>query len=467
MRDLERFKRTRRKRRPWLLSIRSSTSFIIGAVWMSTFTEFLLYAMIVPVMPTALVMRAGIDYNHREYWVSVLLMCEAGTSLLMCPIFGYLVDRGRTRRLPFIGALVVLTGCMIILQLAHSIAGFVAARLFQGIAGALVVVAAFALIGDAVPQDRLGQTIGYLGSAIASGFLLGPFLGGIVYNAGGYDAVFWFAYPILALDMVMRLVLVEKKVAAQWDGSSEESDSETHSRVPRVEPPQLQPQPRIRRRGLVMFRMLKQRRVLISSWALLVQGLLLSAFDATLPIFVEATFGWNALGMGLIFLPMAVPAFFEPLFGFITDRFGGRFVAFGCFVLLTPSLICLRFVGKNSTEQIALLVCLLFLTGIFIHACAPAMYVETQQALTTMELKSPGILGPKGAVAQGFGLQSMCQFAGVFFGPLWGGFVEYRFGWGAMTGSLGVLAALTAMPMLWLGESGENENERSEEQQSN
>lgn len=173
--------------------------------------------------------------------------------------------------------------------------------------------------------------------------------------------------------------------------------------------------------------------------------------------------------MGLIFLPMAVPAFFEPLFGFITDRFGARFVAFGCFVLLTPSLICLRFVGKNSTEQIALLVCLLFLTGIFIHACAPAMYVETQQALTTMELKSPGILGPKGAVAQGFGLQSMCQFAGVFFGPLWGGFVEYRFGWGAMTGTLGVLAALTAIPMLWLGESGEGEegeeSETTEEQQ--
>lgn len=208
-------------------------------------------------------------------------MCEAGTSLLMCPIFGYLVDRGRTRRLPFIGALVVLTGCMVILQLAHSIAGFVAARLFQGIAGALVVVAVFALIGDAVPQDRLGQTIGYLGSAIASGFLLGPFLGGIVYNSGGYDAVFWFAYPILALDMVMRLVLVEKKVAAQWVESSEdlESDPETHSHAPPVAPPQPQPQIQ-RRRGIVMLRMLKQRRVLISSWALLVQGLLLSAFDA-------------------------------------------------------------------------------------------------------------------------------------------------------------------------------------------
>lgn len=208
-------------------------------------------------------------------------MSEAGTSLLMCPIFGYLVDRGRTRRLPFISALVLLTGCMLILQLARSIAAFVAARLLQGIAGALVVVAAFALIGDAVAQEHLGQTIGYLGSAIASGFLLGPFLGGVVYNSGGYNAVFWFAYPILALDMIMRLVMIEKRVAVRWTGVSNGgsgSDLETVQRIPAIG---LRGQQVIqRRKGFVIFRMLRQRRVLISSWALLVQGILLSAFDA-------------------------------------------------------------------------------------------------------------------------------------------------------------------------------------------
>jgi MFS family permease len=40
---------------------------------------------------------------------------------------------------------------------------------------------------------------------------------------------------------------------------------------------------------------------------------------------------WSGRTAGLIFLPMAVPAFFEPLFGSFTDRFGARFVAFGCF----------------------------------------------------------------------------------------------------------------------------------------
>lgn len=90
------------------------------------------------------------------------------------------------------------------------------------------------------------------------------------------------------------------------------------------------------------------------------------------------------------------------------------------------------------------------------------MYVETQLALTDLENKQPGLLGPKGAVAQGFGLQSMCQFAGVFLGPLWGGFVEYRFGWGVMSGTLGGLALLTACPMLWLGESGVDGGESEE-----
>ncbi|CAL5869624.1 uncharacterized protein PFLUO_LOCUS3854 [Penicillium psychrofluorescens] len=457
---------------------------------MSTFTDFLLYAMvnpqtrpisgdliqpndpqIVPVMPTALVTRAGVEYKDREYWVSVLLMCEAGTALLLCPVFGYLIDSARTRRLPFLSALILLAGCMGVLHVSHSLAMFVAGRLLQGCAGALVVVAAFALINDSVPQENLGQTIGYLGSAIASGFLLGPFLGGLVYHAGGYDAVFWVAYGIIAVDLGMRAVMIEKRGAERWESSNANNGGGGVQAEMVVPPGQLEEEelhrshsPRSRAR--VLLRMLTQRRVLISSWALLVHGILLSAFDATLAIFVESRYGWSAFGMGLIFLPMAIPAFFEPFFGYITDRCGARFAAFTCFFLLSPSLISLRFVEANDPLHIALLVILLFLIGVFIHACAPAMYVETQLALSEMERDHHGSLGSKGAVAQGFGLQSMCQFAGVFLGPLWGGFVEYRFGWGAMSGTLGVLAALTAMPMLWLGEEIEWDEEQEGEHQA-
>lgn len=205
-------------------------------------------------------------------------MCEAGTALLFCPVFGYLVDRARTRQFPFLSALLLLGACMAILHVSHSMAMFIAGRLVQGCAAALVVVAAFALLNDSVPQEHLGRTIGYLGSAIASGFLLGPFLGGLVYHTGGYDAVFCVAYAIIAIDMAMRAVMIEKRVAARWVRMPE---TDVESDAQQVQDPGLSEQePRAAGEGFALFQMLKQRRVLISSWALLVQGILLSAFDA-------------------------------------------------------------------------------------------------------------------------------------------------------------------------------------------
>lgn len=67
-----------------------------------------------------------------------------------------------------------------------------------------------------------------------------------------------------------------------------------------------------------------------------------------------------------------------------------------------------------------------------------------------MERATPGIFGPKGAVAQAFGIQTMAQFLGMFLGPAWGGFMSYRLGWKVMVVSLGVLSGVTAVPMLWL-----------------
>lgn len=54
----------------------------------------------------------------------------------------------------------------------------------------------------------------------------------------GMMLFFWFAYPIIAIDMVMRLALVEKKVAAEWTGpngdleSDLEAEQHNHAAVP-------------------------------------------------------------------------------------------------------------------------------------------------------------------------------------------------------------------------------------------
>ncbi|KAE8146099.1 MFS transporter [Aspergillus avenaceus] len=439
------------KRPPWLLRYRSSTAFIVATVWTSSFTDYFLYAMIVPVMPTALVERAGVPYQDREYWVSVLLMCEAAVAFICCPLFGYIIDVSPTRQFPFLLGLILLGASMGLLSLAHTVGLFIVARLLQGGATAMVAVAGLALLTDSVAFDNLGQTIGYLGSAIALGFLLGPLLGGLVYNAAGYQAVFGMAFALIALDMVMRILVIEKKVARKYHDDPDSTNPESHPREYDYNTFNNTPQEPPKPQKPALLLIARQPRVLISSWALLVQGILYSAFDATLPVFVESHFGWGPFGAGLTFLPSSITALFEPYFGSLADKHGPRKIALIGYTLLTPPLFLLRYVTTHTTPQVTLLITLLTLIGALNNLTLPALFVETQRVLDDMERERPGIFGPKGAVAQAFGIQTMAQFLGLFLGPLWGGFLEWRFGWGVMSGSLAVLVAVTAVPVFWLG----------------
>ena len=125
-------------------------------------------------------------------------------------------------------------------------------------------------------------------------------------------------------------------------------------------------------------------------------------------------------------------------------------ITFTSFVILSPSLICLRFVSENSPSHISLLCVILVLVGMCIDLSEPALLVEMQRVLDDMEAENPAVFGGKGAVAQAFSLENMAHFGGLALGPMVGGFVEFRYGWKNMTLGLGFLAAITAMPMLWL-----------------
>lgn len=263
-------------------------------------------------MPTALVDRAKIPYEDRtshpppqssesipsntqsgERWVSILLICEATVAFVCCPIFGYLIDVAPTRKLPYLLGLILLGASMLILCLARTIGFFVIARLLQGGATAMVVVAGLALLTDSVPFENLGQTVGYLGSAVTLGFLLGPLLGGLVYRVAGYQPVFAMAFAIVGIDLVMRFAVIEKRVAKRWMALSQDdadSNNETNHDNPSDDNP---PQPDTtdndatiipkHSRKPTLLLLLQQPRILISSWGLLVHGMIYAAFDAVRP----------------------------------------------------------------------------------------------------------------------------------------------------------------------------------------
>ncbi|KAJ6185684.1 hypothetical protein N7519_006985 [Penicillium mononematosum] len=421
--------------------------------------DLFLYAMIVPVMPQALVSRAGVAFEDREYWNIVLLISEAVSALICCPIFGYMLDVSGTRQGPYLSGLVLLFASMLVLATSHSVTWYIIARVFQGAATAMVSVAGLSIVTDAVDRASLGQMIGYLGTAMTLGFMSGPLLGGLLYQIGGFYAIFGMAFGVVGLDFFLRLAVVEKRIAERWlcldDG---ERPSQENGYIPEQPPygtlgtipTSGHTATEISKTTFALGKLLKQSRILISLSAVTVGALVVSAFDATLPVFVENTFHWNVLGAGLIFLPGAAAAIFQPFFGFLSDRLGSRVITFASFVILAPSLICLRFVGDNSPSHIGLLCVMLVLVGMCIDLSQPALIVEMQRVLDDMEAEDPGVFGGRGAVAQAFSLENMAHFGGLALGPMLGGFVEVRYGWKSMTLALGVLSAVTAMPMLWL-----------------
>ena len=77
---------------------------------------------------------------------------------------------------------------------------------------------------------------------------------------------------------------------------------------------------------------------------------------------------------------------------------------------------------------------------------------EISLVVVEIEQKRPGVFGKNGAMAQAYALFNLAFSGGCLVGPVWGGLVNQRAGWGTMTWTLGLLAFTTAIPtFLWVG----------------
>lgn len=138
--------------------------------------------------PFSLSERIGIAEDKVQHWISVLLAVYGAGLLAGSPVCGWFADHTKGRMLPFMVGLVVLIGSTAMLCVGNSIAILVVGRLLQGMSGAVVWVVGLALLVDTVGRERVGESMGVVSVALSLGMFLGPLLGGIVYDKGGYYA---------------------------------------------------------------------------------------------------------------------------------------------------------------------------------------------------------------------------------------------------------------------------------------
>lgn len=480
---------------PRLLHLRSSKAFILTTICVAVFTDIFLYGIIVPVIPFSLKSRAGVAESSVQSWVSVLLAVY-GAALLVCsPLAGWYADRSSSRRLPLLGGLLMLGGATVMLCLARTVALLVLGRILQGLSAGVVWTVGQALLVDTVGQKEIGQTLGWVSLSMSMGILVAPLLGGIVYDKAGYYPVFYMAFALVALDIFLRLALIEKKVARQWDvkeaptesqeipvpvaadaeeisrpesivdnaekekteegktegdnieGDKPEGDSTEGDKTAdtvavvaatNVTPSKLPP----------MFVLLKSRRLAAALWGCIVQGSLMSAFDSVIPLYVQKTFHWNSTGAGLIFLALIVPNFAAPVVGWASDKYGPRWLSVTGFIFAIPFWVLLRLVTHDSLNQKVLLSALLALIGLALALVMPPLMAEITYVVEAKEKQNPGRFGPTGAYAQAYGLFVAAFAAGTLIGPIWAGYVRDAAGWGTMSWSLGLFSIAGAIPCL-------------------
>lgn len=340
-----------------------------------------------------------------------LTILEIGNILTdIIAICGYIADHTQTRRAPFVLGLLVLGGATVMLHLGTNFAVMVLARVLQGCSAAVVWIVGLALIADTVEKDEIGQAMGYVFLAMSLGILLGPVLGGILFEKLGYNAVYVLVYCLIAIDICLRLIAIEKKDARKWIEVADTPVSEEvelghfdgmeQLRIDTLHiiPDAMNDREAARNRTSPMILFMRSPSFVVSLWGSVVLAILMTSLDAVLPLYVKETFHWTSVGAGLIFLAVVLPSFLGPYIGTASDKYGRKWFAVLGFLLAVPCEVLLRVVDHNSLSQKVILAILLFTLGLAVALIITPLTAEL--TLVAERLQSAGKISSKGAYAQ-------------------------------------------------------------------
>ena len=302
---------------------------------------------------------------------------------------------------------------------------------------------------------------------ISIGELAAPVLGGVVYKKSGYAGVFGLGFAILAIDFIMRILIIEKKVAARYldteqheeqngqtpggqeegaeDGQEESEEDplirkkeEDGYKVPSDQSKAVQSFP--------ILYCLKDPRLLTALLLAFVQATLLATFDATIPTEAQDLFGFDSLKAGLIFVALILPyLILGPIAGWAVDRYGPKPAAVLGFGYLSPILILLRLIRAGGTKEIAVYCIILAFCGLGMGVIGSPSIVEASYVVQMYDKANPDFFGANGPYAQLYGINSMVFSLGLTVGPLVSGSLKDAIGYGNMNIVMAVLCMITAI----------------------
>jgi EmrB/QacA subfamily drug resistance transporter len=135
---------------------------------------------------------------------------------IFIPASGWAADRFGARTV-FRTAIVGFTLGSILCGLSSTLPEFIAARVLQGIGGAMMVPVGRLVLIRAVPRAELVRAMAYLSVPALLGPVLGPPVGGFITTYFHWRWIFWINVPIGAIGIVLATLFIPNvKEEAPW-----------------------------------------------------------------------------------------------------------------------------------------------------------------------------------------------------------------------------------------------------------
>ena len=306
-------------------------------------------------------------------------------------ILGYYADQSPSRRTPFLLGLAMNTFATVLFGVARSITLLVISRALQGLASSVVWSVGLAMVCDTVRPDEVGQWMGWVVSSTNFGVIMAPSLGGLVYARAGYLSVVWMCAGLLCVDILLRVFVVEKKVAGSFIvpetsaapdlpshfGAHEESGTsisseqsavvnETHNdSIARYQDAQDRGEASVLkpRRIPLLLRFMMNARFASAFYGFAIFVVILSGFDGVLAIYVKQKYQWGPIRAGTIYLTLGLPCLAGPLVGYVGDRIGPRWLAAAGIGSTSLLLVLLGFTNQDGLDEAYILILVLTAIG--------------------------------------------------------------------------------------------------------
>ncbi|KAF9969120.1 hypothetical protein BGZ73_008681 [Actinomortierella ambigua] len=168
------------------------------------FVDMVVYGVVVPILPDIVKRLGG---TSRD--AGLLFACYAIGLLGSTPVFAYLSDHYHNRRYPMMGGMLGMAIATFCFANANSYWMLFLARIGQGMAGGASWTIGLGMLADVYPPHKLGVVMGACLMFNTMGFLIGPTLGGTLYEYYGLHAPFAVCAGLALLDFFAVVFIAE------------------------------------------------------------------------------------------------------------------------------------------------------------------------------------------------------------------------------------------------------------------